>query len=54
MDTTRQTPEEIQEGMRKFRVQLLVPGNAVRRIHSTEVHGRILARRNEKGKFLHR
>ncbi|KAL0288169.1 UNVERIFIED_CONTAM: hypothetical protein Sradi_7103500 [Sesamum radiatum] len=34
-------------------VQLSVSGNVVRRMRSTEVHGRIPARRNGKGKFLH-
>ncbi|KAL0456890.1 UNVERIFIED_CONTAM: hypothetical protein Slati_1028200 [Sesamum latifolium] len=32
--------------MRKFQVQFSIPGNVVRRIHSTEIHGRIPARRN--------
>ncbi|KAL0455019.1 UNVERIFIED_CONTAM: hypothetical protein Slati_0841100 [Sesamum latifolium] len=38
--------EEEQEGTRKLQVQLSVPGNVVRRICSTEVHGRIPGRRN--------
>ncbi|KAL0434479.1 UNVERIFIED_CONTAM: movement protein [Sesamum latifolium] len=38
--------EEEQGWTRKFQVQFSVPGNVVRRIYSTEVHGRISARRN--------
>ncbi|KAL0367013.1 UNVERIFIED_CONTAM: hypothetical protein Sradi_3591400 [Sesamum radiatum] len=45
--------EEEQGGTRELQVQLSVPGNVVRRIRSTEVHGRIPTRRNGKGKFLH-
>ncbi|KAL0413696.1 UNVERIFIED_CONTAM: hypothetical protein Sradi_1571300 [Sesamum radiatum] len=45
--------EEEQGGTRELQVQLSVPGNVVRRIRSTEVHGRIPARRNGMGKFLH-
>ncbi|KAL2243372.1 UNVERIFIED_CONTAM: hypothetical protein Sindi_0455200 [Sesamum indicum] len=40
------TPEEEQEWLRNFEVRQVLPGNAVRRLHSTEVHGRIPARRN--------
>ncbi|KAL2235895.1 UNVERIFIED_CONTAM: hypothetical protein Sindi_1321700 [Sesamum indicum] len=40
------TPEEKQEWLRNFEVRQVLPGNAVRRLHSTEVHGRIPARRN--------
>ncbi|KAL0438742.1 UNVERIFIED_CONTAM: hypothetical protein Slati_2357200 [Sesamum latifolium] len=45
--------EEEQGGTRELQVQLSVPGNVVRRIRSTEVHGRISSRRNGMGKFLH-
>ncbi|KAL0435043.1 UNVERIFIED_CONTAM: movement protein [Sesamum radiatum] len=34
--------------MRKFQVQFSIPGNVVRRIYSTKIHGRIPARRNGK------
>ncbi|KAL2228414.1 UNVERIFIED_CONTAM: hypothetical protein Sindi_1821100 [Sesamum indicum] len=40
------TPEEKQEWLTNFEVRQVLPGNAVRRLHSTEVHGRIPARRN--------
>ncbi|KAL2252854.1 UNVERIFIED_CONTAM: hypothetical protein Sindi_0080100, partial [Sesamum indicum] len=40
------TPEEEQEWLKNFEVRQVLPGNAVRRLHSTEVHGRILARRS--------
>ncbi|KAL2237554.1 UNVERIFIED_CONTAM: hypothetical protein Sindi_0947100 [Sesamum indicum] len=40
------TLEEKQEWLRNFEVRQVLPGNAVRRLHSTEVHGRIPARRN--------
>ncbi|KAL2237555.1 UNVERIFIED_CONTAM: hypothetical protein Sindi_0947200 [Sesamum indicum] len=40
------TPEEKQEWLRNFEVRQVLPGNAVSRLHSTEVHGRIPARRN--------
>ncbi|KAL0431467.1 UNVERIFIED_CONTAM: hypothetical protein Sradi_0772700 [Sesamum radiatum] len=40
--------EEEQGGTRELQVQLSVPGSVVRRIRSTEVHGRIPARRNGK------
>ncbi|KAL2252603.1 UNVERIFIED_CONTAM: hypothetical protein Sindi_0055000 [Sesamum indicum] len=43
------TPEEEQEWLRNFEVRQVLPGNAVRRLHSTEVHGRIPARRNGTG-----
>ncbi|KAL0434874.1 UNVERIFIED_CONTAM: hypothetical protein Sradi_0195300 [Sesamum radiatum] len=46
--------EEEQGGTRELQVQLSVPEKMVRCIRSTEVHGRIPARRNGKGKFLHR
>ena len=46
-------PEEEQEWLRNFEVRQVLPGNAVRRLHSTEVHGRIPASRNGTGKFLH-
>ncbi|KAL2249824.1 UNVERIFIED_CONTAM: hypothetical protein Sindi_2456100, partial [Sesamum indicum] len=39
------TPEEKQEWLRNFEVRQVLPGNAVKRLHSTEVHGRIPARR---------
>ncbi|KAL0435413.1 UNVERIFIED_CONTAM: hypothetical protein Sradi_0249200 [Sesamum radiatum] len=45
--------KEEQGGTGELQVQLSVPGNVVRRIRSTEVHGRIPARRNGMGKFLH-
>ncbi|KAL0313469.1 UNVERIFIED_CONTAM: hypothetical protein Sradi_5746200 [Sesamum radiatum] len=45
--------EEEQGGTRELQVQLSVLGNVVRRIRSTEVHGRIPAWRNGKDKFLH-
>ncbi|KAL0438942.1 UNVERIFIED_CONTAM: hypothetical protein Slati_2377200 [Sesamum latifolium] len=45
--------QEEQGGTRELQVELSVPGNVVRRIRSTEAHGRIPARRNGKGKFLH-
>ncbi|KAL0461457.1 UNVERIFIED_CONTAM: movement protein [Sesamum latifolium] len=38
--------EEDQDGTRELQVQLSVPGNVVRRIRSTEIHGRIPVRRN--------
>ncbi|KAL2248425.1 UNVERIFIED_CONTAM: hypothetical protein Sindi_2694800, partial [Sesamum indicum] len=40
------TLEEKQEWLRNFEVRQVLPGNAVRRLHSIEVHGRIPARRN--------
>ncbi|KAL2237487.1 UNVERIFIED_CONTAM: hypothetical protein Sindi_0940400 [Sesamum indicum] len=40
------TPEEEQEWLRNFEVRQVLPGNAMRRLHSTEVHGRIPSRRN--------
>ncbi|KAL2252184.1 UNVERIFIED_CONTAM: hypothetical protein Sindi_0013100 [Sesamum indicum] len=39
-------PEEEQEWLRNFEVRQVLPRNAVRRLHSIEVHGRIPARRN--------
>ncbi|KAL0420982.1 UNVERIFIED_CONTAM: movement protein [Sesamum latifolium] len=39
--------EEEQGGTRELQVQLSVPENVMRRIHSTEVHGRIPAQKNE-------
>ncbi|KAL2228408.1 UNVERIFIED_CONTAM: hypothetical protein Sindi_1820500 [Sesamum indicum] len=39
-------PEEKQEWLRNFKVRQLLPGNAVKRIHTTKVHGRIPTRRN--------
>ncbi|KAL2226517.1 UNVERIFIED_CONTAM: hypothetical protein Sindi_2010400 [Sesamum indicum] len=43
------SPEEEQEWLRNFEIRQVLPGNAVRRLHSTEVHGRIPARRNGTG-----
>ncbi|KAL2246216.1 UNVERIFIED_CONTAM: hypothetical protein Sindi_2889800 [Sesamum indicum] len=40
------TPEEEKEWLRNFEVRQVLPGNVVRRLHSTKVHGRIPARRN--------
>ncbi|KAL2246207.1 UNVERIFIED_CONTAM: hypothetical protein Sindi_2888900 [Sesamum indicum] len=37
-------PEEEQEWLRNFEIRQIIPGNAMRRLHSTEVHGRIPAR----------
>ncbi|KAL2236587.1 UNVERIFIED_CONTAM: hypothetical protein Sindi_0850400 [Sesamum indicum] len=42
-------PKLLTPWLRNFEVRQVLPGNAVRRLHSTEVHGRILARRNEMG-----
>ncbi|KAL2250247.1 UNVERIFIED_CONTAM: hypothetical protein Sindi_2498400 [Sesamum indicum] len=39
-------PGEKQEWLRNFEVRQVLPENVVRRIHSTEVHGRIPVRRN--------
>ncbi|KAL0436073.1 UNVERIFIED_CONTAM: hypothetical protein Sradi_0315200 [Sesamum radiatum] len=40
--------EKKNKGTRELQVQLSVPGNVVRRIRSTEVHGRIPARGTER------
>ncbi|KAL2243777.1 UNVERIFIED_CONTAM: hypothetical protein Sindi_0495700, partial [Sesamum indicum] len=40
------TLEEEQEWLRNFEVGQVLPGNAVRRLYSSEVHGRIPARRS--------
>ncbi|KAL2248436.1 UNVERIFIED_CONTAM: hypothetical protein Sindi_2695900 [Sesamum indicum] len=47
------TPDEEKEWLRNFEVRQVLPGNAVRRVRSTEVYGRIPTRRSRTGKFLH-
>ncbi|KAK4383553.1 Zinc finger BED domain-containing protein RICESLEEPER 3 [Sesamum angolense] len=48
IDSKLLTKEEVEEEMRAFQVRQNLPGKAVRRLHSTEVHGTIPARRNGK------
>ncbi|KAL2246284.1 UNVERIFIED_CONTAM: hypothetical protein Sindi_2896600, partial [Sesamum indicum] len=40
------TPEEEKEWLRNFEVRQVLLGNAMRRLHSTEVHGRIPTKRS--------
>ncbi|KAL0352411.1 UNVERIFIED_CONTAM: hypothetical protein Scaly_1629800 [Sesamum calycinum] len=42
------TKEEVEEELRAFQIRQNLPGKAVRRIHSTEVHGTIPARKMER------
>ncbi|KAL0377163.1 UNVERIFIED_CONTAM: hypothetical protein Scaly_0833900 [Sesamum calycinum] len=48
------TKEEVEEELRAFQVRHNVPGKVVRRLHSTEVHGTIPARRNGKDSLCHK
>ncbi|KAL2243793.1 UNVERIFIED_CONTAM: hypothetical protein Sindi_0497300 [Sesamum indicum] len=46
IDPNLLTPKEECEWLRDFEVRQVLPGDAVRRLHSTEVHGRIPAKRS--------
>ncbi|KAK4385705.1 hypothetical protein Sango_2694500 [Sesamum angolense] len=46
--------EEVEEELRALEVRQHLPGKAVRRLHSTEVHGTIPARRNGKDSLCHK